>query len=60
MTIGKKVNKVPCIIGSIWGKILAQSGEKLLFGYFWCKNTLDICQKSRNTAWYVGSFWGKA
>ena len=57
----KKVNKVPCIISAIWGKILANLRKNWLFGNFWCKNTLDYrSKKSKIMLDIMGAFWGKA
>ena len=48
----RKVNRVPCIISAIWGKIY-------FFGIFVVKTHWIIGQKSRNSARYAGAFWGK-
>ena len=49
---GRKVNKVPCIIVAIWGKIN-------FLGIFGVKTHWIIGQKSQNSARYAGAFWGK-
>ena len=49
---GWKVNKVPCIIVSIWGKIN-------FLGIFGVKTHWIIGQKSQNSARYAGAFWEK-
>ena len=62
---GRKVNKVPCIIVAIWGKIN-------FLGIFGVKTNWIIRQKrqnsaryacerqnSQNSARYAGAFWGK-
>ena len=49
---GKKVNKVPCIIFAIWGKIN-------ILGIFCIKTHWIIRQKSQNSARYAAAFWGK-
>ena len=48
---GRKVNKVPCIIGAIWGKIN-------FLGIFGVKIHWIIGQKSQNSAQYAGAFRG--
>ena len=46
---GRKVNKMPCIIGTIW--------EKMNFlGVFGVKTQWIIGQKSQNSARYAGAF----
>ena len=50
--LGRKVNKVPCILGAIWGKIN-------FLGIFGVKTHWIIGQKSQNSAWYASAFWGK-
>ena len=49
---GRKVNKVLCIIATIWGKIN-------FLGVFGVKTQWIILQKSQNSARYAGVFWGK-
>ena len=49
---GRKVNKVPCIIVAIYGKIN-------FLGIFGVKTHWMIGQKSQNSAWLAGAFWGK-
>ena len=49
---GRKLNKVPCIIGSIWGKIN-------FLGIFCVKPQWIIGQKSQNRARYADEFWEK-
>ena len=49
---GRKVNKVPCIIGIILGKMN-------FLGIFGVKTRWIIGQKSQNRARYAGAFWGK-
>ena len=48
---GRKVNKVPCIIATIWGKIN-------FLGVFGVKTQWIIGQKSQNSARNEGAFWG--
>ena len=48
---GRKVNKVPSILGAIWGKMN-------FLGIFCVKTQWIIGQKSQNSAWYAGAFWG--
>ena len=47
----RKVNKVPCILGAIWGKMN-------FLGIFGVQTHWNIGQKSQNSAWYAGAFWG--
>ena len=47
--LGKKVNKVPCTIGAIWGKIN-------FIGIFVVKRHWVIGQKSQNSARYAGAW----
>ena len=49
---GRKVNKVPCIIFAIWGKIN-------FLGIFGVKTQWIIGQKSQSSARYAGAFWEK-
>ena len=48
----RKVNKVPCILGAIWGKIN-------FLGIFGVKKHWIIGQKSQNSARYAVAFWVK-
>ena len=49
---GRKVNKVPCILGAFWGK----NNFLRIFGV---KTHWIIGQKSQNSARYAGAFWEK-
>ena len=49
---GRKVNKVPFIIVTIWGKFN-------FLGILGVKTQLIISQKSQNSARYAGAFWRK-
>ena len=49
---GRKLNKVPCIIFTIWGKMN-------FLGTFNVKTQRITRQKNQNRARYTGAFWGK-